>query len=69
MGLLTWILIAVVVLAAIGLGVGTFFAGVWTGAEKVSENPAVENATEEAKEFVSNATENSNDLVDEALRK
>ncbi len=69
MGLLTWIVIAVVVLAAIGLGVGTFLGGVWSGAEKVGENPAVEDATEEVKEFFSNATKNSNDLVDDALQK
>jgi len=32
------------------------FSGVFQGAEEVSENPAVEEATEEAKQFVRNAT-------------
>jgi flagellar basal body-associated protein FliL len=56
MGLITWIIIAVVVLAVIGLGLATFFSGVIRGAEKVGENPVVENATNTASEFVSNAT-------------
>lgn len=56
MGLITWIIIAVVVLAIIGLGISTFFSGVEQGAEKVGENPIVKNATNTASQFVSNAT-------------
>ena len=57
MGILTWIIIAVVVLAIIGLGVGTFFSGVSKGLQKVGENPVVKNATGEAKQYVSNMTD------------
>jgi hypothetical protein len=52
MGLLMWVVIAVVVLAIIGLGVGTFFSGVMRGAEIAANNPVVRNATDEAKDFV-----------------
>lgn len=52
MGLLTWIAIGVIVLVVIGLGVGVFFSGLIRGAEIVAENPAVQNASEEAQEFV-----------------
>jgi hypothetical protein len=52
MGILTWILLAVIVLVAIGLGVGVFFTGLFRGAEIIGENPTVQNATEEAKDFI-----------------
>ena len=56
MGLITWIIIAVVVLAVIGLGITTFFSGVVKGVEKVEQNPVVKNATSTASQIVSNAT-------------
>lgn len=63
MGLLTWIVIGIVVLAIIGLGVGTFFSGVSKGLQTVGNNPVVKNATGEAKQFVSNFTnQKANDL-------
>lgn len=52
MGLLTWIVIGVVILAIIGIGWQTFFSGVIEGAKKVGENPIVSNATGEAKDLV-----------------
>jgi flagellar hook assembly protein FlgD len=52
MGLITWIAIAVIVLAVIGLGVGVFFSGLIRGAEIIGNSPAVQNVTEEAKEFL-----------------
>lgn len=52
MGVLTWILVAVLVLAVLGLGWQTFFSGIVDGAKKVGENPLVRNATGEAKELV-----------------
>jgi flagellar hook assembly protein FlgD len=52
MGLITWIAIAVIVLAVIGLGVGVFFSGLIRGAEIIGNNPAVQNVTEEAKQFL-----------------
>ena len=54
MGLLTWVIIGVVILAVVGLGVGTFFSGVYSGAKKVGENPVVSNATQGIKNFVNN---------------
>jgi hypothetical protein len=59
MGLFTWIIVAVVVLAIIGLGWQTFFSGVWRGVEKVASSPIVRNVTNEAEEFVANATESA----------
>jgi uncharacterized protein YpmB len=56
MGLLTWIVIIVIILAVIGLGAGVFFSGVMRGAEIVWNSPAVQNVTQEAKEFVENNT-------------
>jgi flagellar hook assembly protein FlgD len=52
MGLITWIAIAVIALAVIGLGVGVFFSGLIRGAEIIGNNPAVQNITQEAKEFL-----------------
>ena len=56
MGLITWIIIGVVVLAVIGLGITTFFSGVMKGVEKVEQNTVVKNATNTASQVVSNAT-------------
>ena len=52
MGLITWIAIAVIVLVVIGLGAGVFFSGLIRGAEIIGNNPAVQNVTQEAKEFI-----------------
>lgn len=57
MGLITWIAIIAIVLVAIGLGVGVFFSGLIRGAEIIGQNPAVQNATEEAQEFVTDRTD------------
>jgi|SRR5581483_1922971 len=59
MGLVTWIAIAVIVLVVIGLGVGAFFSGLLRGAQIVGQNPTVQNATQEAKQFVENKTSNA----------
>jgi hypothetical protein len=67
MGLITWIAIAVIVLAVVGLGVGVFFSGLIRGAEIIGNSPAVQNITEEAKEFlrsnVQQSSSSSNVLV------
>jgi anionic cell wall polymer biosynthesis LytR-Cps2A-Psr (LCP) family protein len=63
MGLITWIIVIVAILAIIGLGVGTFFSGVWSGAQKVGSNPSVQSAANQAKEFVSNATKNTTSTI------
>jgi hypothetical protein len=57
MGILTWILLGVIVLVAIGLGVGVFFTGLLRGAEIVGENPAVQNASEEAQDFIEDSAD------------
>ena len=59
MGLITWITIAVIVLVIIGLGAGVFFSGLIRGAEIIGNNPAVQNVTQEAKEFLDNNIQGS----------
>jgi len=56
MGLLTWMIIAVVILAVVGLGIGTFYSGILQGTQKIGSNTIVKNATDEAKQFVANVT-------------
>ena len=53
-----WIIIAVLVLAIIGLGVGTFFSGVVKGFQQLGNLPVINNAAEEVKQYIHNATEN-----------
>src|SRR5215217_6788652 len=59
MGLITWIAIVVIVLVVIGLGAGVFFSGLIRGAEIIGTNPAVQNVTQEAKEFLDNNIQGS----------
>jgi hypothetical protein len=54
MGLITWVAIGAIVLVVIGLGWGIFFSGLTKGAEKVSENPLIQNATQEAAKAIDN---------------
>jgi len=63
MGIATWIAVAVIVLVVIGLGVGVFFSGLIRGAQLVGQNPAVQNATQETKQFVEDKTQTSSVLV------
>ncbi len=56
MGMLTWIIVALIVLAVVGLGVQLFFKGVTMGMEKVLSNPVVKKTSSEAQQFVSNVT-------------
>lgn len=65
MGLITWIIIGVVILAIIGLGWQTFFSGIIQGAQKVGQNPIVQNLTGEAKEGAKDAAK---DAFDEATK-
>jgi archaellum component FlaG (FlaF/FlaG flagellin family) len=57
MGLGTLIAIGVIVLVAIGLGWGVFFSGLFRGAQVVSENPVVQNATRETIEAADDAAD------------
>jgi hypothetical protein len=41
-----------IVLVVPDIGIQAFLSGLWTGAQKVSGNPVVQNVTGEAKEFV-----------------
>lgn len=59
MGLLTWILIAVVIVVIIGIGVEAFFSGLISGAEKLGNNPVIKNATDEGKDFAKGAIQNA----------
>jgi hypothetical protein len=59
MGLITWVAIAVIALVVIGLGVGVFFSGLIRGAEIIGSNPAVQNITQEAKEFLNSNIQGS----------
>ena len=59
MGLLTWIIIGVVVLAIIGLGWQTFFSGMWNGAQRIGQNPIVQNVTNEAKQGIKEIINNT----------
>jgi hypothetical protein len=54
MGIMTWVVVIVVVLAIIGLGAGTFFSGVWTGAKNLATNPALKNVTQVQKSITNN---------------
>lgn len=60
MGLITWIAIAVIALVVIGLGAGVFFSGLIRGAQIIGNNPAVQNVTQEAKEFLNGNLQGSN---------
>jgi hypothetical protein len=50
MGLITWVVIGVIILAIIGLGWQTFFAGVKKGADKIGLTPIIKNITYQAKQ-------------------
>ncbi|AIF82835.1 hypothetical protein NTE_00757 [Candidatus Nitrososphaera evergladensis SR1] len=53
MGVLTWILVGVVVLAVLGLGVRTFLSGLQQGVEKIANAPIIKDAAAKAKQLVS----------------
>ncbi|HVX03044.1 MAG TPA: hypothetical protein VHA09_07810 [Nitrososphaera sp.] len=56
MGLLTWIVLGVVILAIIGLGWQTFLSGLVQGAKKIAENPIIQNMTNATKDRSENLT-------------
>ena len=60
MGIVAWVAIGVIVLVAIGLGWGVFFSGLFRGAQVISENPVVQNAT---KETIEAADKSANDQL------
>jgi hypothetical protein len=56
MGILTWIIVAIVILAVLGLGWDNFFSGVKRGADKIGITSLIENATNSATEMAKNAS-------------
>ena len=59
MGLITWIIIAIIILAIIGIGWQAFISGVFKGAKKLGitpSNPIIKNVTERARQFLNNVT-------------
>jgi hypothetical protein len=68
MGLLTWVIIGIVILAVIGLGPRTFLSGISQGAQKVGSNPVIRKATEEGKEYAENIIKNAtNQIADKGI--
>ena len=59
MSIVTWIIVIVAVLAIIGMGLGTFLSGVWSGAQKVGSNSFVQNVTQEAKDLAKGTAMNA----------
>jgi hypothetical protein len=57
MGVLVWIIVIIVILAILGLGWNTFFAGVKKGADRIGIGSIVENATNNTLELVRNASQ------------
>lgn len=53
MGVLTWIVVGIVVLAVLGLGVRTFVSGVQQGVEKIANAPGIRDVVAKTKELVS----------------
>ena len=59
MGLITWIVVVVTILAIMGLGWNVFISGVYKGVQKVMGNTdTLKNITEKAQQFVGNITKN-----------
>jgi hypothetical protein len=57
MGLITWIVLVVTILAILGLGWNVFMSGVYKGAQKIMGNSAIlSKITEKAKQFFGNVT-------------
>jgi len=67
MGLITWLVVVVTILAIIGLGWNVFVSGVYKGAQKIMGNSAIlKKITEKAQQFVGNITKNGSE---EKIRK
>lgn len=53
MGVMTWIVVGIVVLAVLGLGVRTFLSGVQQGVEKIADAPGIRDVVAKTKQLVS----------------
>jgi predicted PurR-regulated permease PerM len=62
MGLITWIVMVVTILAIIGLGWNVFISGVYKGVQKIMGNSSMLNKiTKNAQQFVGNITKNGSE--------
>ena len=62
MGLLIWIIIAVLILSIIGLGWQTFIVGVFKGGEKIiNSNPEIKNVSQKVKQYIINIIKNTSE--------
>ena len=66
MGIPIWVIIAIIILAVIGLGRDNFFAGVKKGADKIGITSLLESATNSATDIAENALR---DIIDGSLGK
>jgi hypothetical protein len=53
MGVMTWIVVGIVVLAVLGLGVRTFLSGVQQGVEKIADAPGIRDVVAKTKQLLS----------------
>jgi hypothetical protein len=69
MGILTWIVIAILILSIIGLGWQTFVLGVFKGGEKIiNSNPEIKNIAEKAKQYITDGSKNlSEGIIDNTI--
>jgi predicted PurR-regulated permease PerM len=62
MGLITWIVVVVTILAIMGLGWNVFISGVYKGVQKIMGNTNIfKKITEKAQQFVGNITKNESE--------
>jgi hypothetical protein len=62
MGLLIWVLVAVLILSVIGLGWQTFVMGVFKGGEKIINiNPEIKNVTQKVQKYIVNIIKNASE--------
>jgi len=68
MGYILLIIAFIAILAVIGLGWKTFFAGVQRGADKIGLTPVIQNLTHEAKQSITGILKNeSSGLISKVL--
>jgi hypothetical protein len=67
MGVITWIVVAVIILAIMGLGWQTFFAGVKRGADKVGLMSIMKNITGQAKQSFGGVVKNLSSPVSKTV--
>lgn len=63
MGIVTWIIVIVAILAIVGMGLGTFLSSMWSGAQKVGSNSFIQNMTQEARDLAKGTAMNATDSV------